>query len=228
MRTHKHLRAKERAVIMIEHRNGTSTSASAQRLRRSISTVSRELARNGNTASYYDATLAALAYCICRKGCTTGYAACWQRPLPACSCRMVNGRWLPQQIPARLRRICICPADPDQRVSHETIYAAIYAHPRCRVKRAMMDGLRQAKPGRGRRRLTPVGSGFVPEALRIVRWPEEIELRQLPGHREGDLIKGAFNRSAVSTLIERKTLFVALCLLTAARRRTPWRVSRAG
>ncbi|MBR8142696.1 helix-turn-helix domain-containing protein [Burkholderia sp. AU19243] len=50
MRKYKHLSAEERSVIMIEHRNGSSTRAIALRLGRSASTVSRELARNGDTA----------------------------------------------------------------------------------------------------------------------------------------------------------------------------------
>ena len=32
----------------------------------------------------------------------------------------------------------------------------------------------------------------------------------MPGHREGDLIKGAFNRSAIGTVVESKTRFVIL------------------
>jgi len=34
-------------------------------------------------------------------------------------------------------------------VSHETIYAAIYAQPRGGLKTAMIEALRQAKPARG-------------------------------------------------------------------------------
>jgi hypothetical protein len=38
------------------------------------------------------------------------------------------------------------PDDPSAHVSHETIYAAIYAQPRGGLKAAMIEALRQAKP----------------------------------------------------------------------------------
>jgi len=46
---------------------------------------------------------------------------------------------------------------------------------------------------------------MVPESLRIINRPEEIEARLVPGHWEGDLIKGAFNRSAVGTVVGKRS-----------------------
>jgi len=116
---------------------------------------------------------------------------------------LVHRRWSPEQIVHRLR--VMEPDDAAARVSHETIHAAIYAQPRGGLKAAMVEALRQAKSARGLKRITLAGSAMVPESLRIIHRPEEIEVRLIPGHWEGDLIKGAFNRSSVGTLVERKT-----------------------
>ncbi|VVE43718.1 transposase [Pandoraea cepalis] len=210
-KNYRHLSAEERAVIMIEHTKDTSAMAIARMLGRATSTVTRELKRNCETASaHYDATHAAWAYRTRREHCVRRRKLISGSPLyQHVHNRLVYWRWSPQQIAAGLRRMY--PHDPDQRISHETIYAAIYAHPRGGLKQAMIDALRQEKPARGRRRTSLAQRSFVPEDLRIMYRPEQIELRQWPGHWEGDLIKGAFNRSCVGTLVERKTRFVVLC-----------------
>lgn len=214
-RQYQHLSAEERAVIQIEYRKGSTLRSIARDLRRSVSTLSREIARNqaqieSGRRLRYEAKTAGMAYRMRRERSVRGGkliegSVLWQRVHD----HLVYDRWSPQQIAARLR--VMHPDDPDRQVSHETIYAAIYAHPRGSLKKTMVEALRQEKPSRGRRRTTLAKGGFVPEALRIVHRPEAIAERTLPGHWEGDLIKGAFNRSCVGTLVERKTRFVVLC-----------------
>ena len=201
------------SVILAEHLRGASLGAIGLLLGRSASTIGRELLRGRPKEE------PAQPYCAQRGG--ERYRAhrkrCGRRRKLVCGGwlhdfvqgKLIHRRWSPEQIAQRLR--VMKPNDASARVSHETIYAAIYAQPRGGLKTAMVEALRQAKPARGRRRTTLAGTSMVPESLRIINRPEEIEARLVPGHWEGDLIKGAFNRSSVGTLVERKTRFVVLC-----------------
>ena len=62
----------------------------------------------------------------------------------------------------------------------------------------------------------PRKRGTIPNMGSIHMRPPEIEDRVMPGHWEGDLIKGARNASAVGTLVERSTLFGALAKMAHA------------
>lgn len=215
---YRHLSVEDRAVIMIERSKGASLRAIARVLQRDVSTVSREVKRgmpghgdaDAGAAAGYDATTASAAASERRRRCgrrckLAQGTALYQQVHD----RLIYWRWSPQQIAARLR--LMNPDDPSGWISHETIYAAIYAQPRGALKQGMIEALRQAKPDRGRRRTTLSKGQTIPEALRIVHRPEAINERLLPGHWEGDFIKGGFNRSAVGTVVERKTRFVILC-----------------
>lgn len=58
--------------------------------------------------------------------------------------------------------------------------------------------------------------GQIPDMQSIHIRPPEVENRLIPGHWEGDLIKGAGNRSSVGTLVERVTSFVVLAKMDNA------------
>ena len=98
----------------------------------------------------YDATRAAAAYRERRRRCVRHRKRVEGTALfEHVHNRLRYWRWSPQQIARRLARMHA--DDPQWRVSHETIYAAIYAHPRGALKQSLIEALRQSKPARGRR-----------------------------------------------------------------------------
>src|SRR5512143_2736128 len=209
-RRYGHLSHEERGVIFAERRRGASLREIGELRGRAASTISRELRGGGGEDGGYSPQAARAVYEVRRGRCRRPRKLIegselhgWVRE------RLVHFRWSPEQIAGRLK--AMKPDDPGRRVSHEAIYAATYTHPMGSLKTAMIEALRQAKPARGRRRTTLAGHSMVPETLRIIHRPEEIAARRVLGHWEGDLVKGAFNRSSVGMLVERKTRFVVLC-----------------
>jgi IS30 family transposase len=107
----------------------------------------------------------------------------------------------------------MCP-DSDKTVSHETIYNAIYLHPRAELKRELIAAC--AMTTRCASRAVGALTAEARSGHAEHPHPPEIEDRLIPGHWEGDLIKGEGNRSSVGTLVERTTLFVVLAMMDNA------------
>jgi IS30 family transposase len=128
----------------------------------------------------------------------------WQQVLA-----LLRRRHSPQQIAGILRRMH--PELPERTVSHETIYTAIYAIPRGELRSELIACLRRGHRQRRRSRAaSEERRGRLRNMVSIHQRPPEVEERLVPGHWEGDLIKGQRGASAVGTLVERTSLFVTL------------------
>ena len=100
------------------------------------------------------------------------------------------------------------------RVSHETIYQALYVQTRGKLRADLHKQLslkRSARKHRdGEQRGGKLGGSAYVNAFKISERPAEAEDRAVPGHWEGDLILGTACGSAVGTLVERSTRFTIL------------------
>ena len=189
----------------------------ARSLGRSAGTVSDEVNRNGGAATY-EAGLAEDRAVAKRK--TTGRKARMMRDGAVFTeaTRLLGLGWSPEQISGRRKREDAgMQQDSGLRVSHEAIYAAIYALPRGELRRELIGCLRHAKPARGRKPKGGELRGKLVGMTNIKDRPEEIEGRLVPGHWEGDLILGARGASAIGTLVERTTRFVVLVHMPARK-----------
>jgi IS30 family transposase len=93
-------------------------------------------------------------------------------------------------------------------LSTETIYAALYVLPRGTLRSELLATLRQARKARRPRSRGKDRRGQLPNITPIADRPAEVATRTIPGHWEGDLIKGARKGSAIGTLVERTTRLV--------------------
>lgn len=91
----------------------------------------------------------------------------------------------------------------------ETIYRSLYVQGRGGLRRELTKCLRTRRSLRKPRRTTK-HRGRIAGMVNIAERPVEADDRAVPGHWEGDLITGAENKSAIGTLVERATGYVAL------------------
>jgi IS30 family transposase len=97
------------------------------------------------------------------------------------------------------------------RVSHETIYRALYVQTRGGLRADLHRQLSLRRSARKTRGSTGRGGAHTyDQAMKISQRPPGVADRAVPGHWEGDLILGPANRSAIGTLVERATRFVIL------------------
>jgi len=201
-------------VIASMKLQGASTRAIARVLARPPSTVSRELARNGCPERGYESHTAMALHAQRRSAAKPAAKLDVASVAWGVVMTLLSWKWSPQQIAATLKRVF--PHEPQRHVSHETIYTAIYAQPRGELRRQLVACLRQGRSTRMPRSRGTDRRGQIPDMLSIHVRPPEVDDRVMPGHWEGDFIKGAGNKSSVGVLVERTSRLVLLARMENA------------
>src|SRR4029450_5645558 len=158
----------------------------AHGLRRSPSTVSRELRRNGGSQAYRA---------------NRADRRAWERavrPKPWRVARQLAMQWSPEQISGWLKQEF--PTNQDMQISHEAIYRSLFIQTRGVLKKELTAHLRTARRMRHpKSHNAKSGQGHILDMVSIRERPAEVEDRAVPGHWEGDLLTGA-NDTHIATL----------------------------
>lgn len=207
MAHHKKLSSEERSVLAALLQEGLSLRQVAERLGRSVSTVSDEIARHGGRQTY-DPPAAQFQTKLRR------WEANRRNPLKSEDLRTyarakLKEGWSPEIIAGRLRR-----SRGKTVLCHETIYRWAY-------RENLTAHLPRGKPRRSRRRYRlqkSLGTQGLGNVMGIGKRPKSANDRTYYGNWEGDtMVGGRLSGPAVSVQQERKARYV---LLTKLRRKT--------
>jgi transposase, IS30 family len=209
VRSQRYLSLLERQRIASLRRDGLGVREIARELGRSPSTISRELGRN--TAAHdrsYDGDLAHARARERLRRPRRGRLLVDEKLRAQVEAKL-ELEWSPEQIAGWLRTTF--PDRSDWHVCHETIYQALYLGGRGGLRRQLTRRLRTGRPLRKRRRrATERRTRFVTPGRLIDQRPDIVLRRERIGDWEGDLIVGRCNRSAIATLVDRRSRYVHL------------------
>ena len=203
----------DRCMVFAMRREGASCAEIAAAVGCHRTTVSRELARAGGGG--YDPRLAQRdAEARARRPKARKLDS---RPrLRAYVAERLGRRWSPEQVSRRVK--ADFPDDEEMRVSHETIYRALYVQGKGGLRHEL--GVRSAlRSGRSRReprsKLPARGGRPWVEGSPVSARPPEAADRAVPGHWEGDLVVGGDMSSCLVTLVERRSRLLLMSRLEA-------------
>ena len=227
----------EREEIMIGTSRGESIRSIADRLGRAASTIMHEINNNGRCREAAGRYRALHRFGANRGGwdAKSGYRAhlaqqrseeragrpkagklARNRELREVVEGLLRKKYSPEQIVGALAQTY--PDRPEMRVSHETIYKALYVQGRGELRRELHRCLRTGRALRKpRARRTHDEHRSIAGMVNISERPPEAADRAVPGHWEGDLIIGKNQASQIGTLVERSTGFVQLLHLPHGR-----------
>ena len=204
MSHYQHLSISEREKILVLRTEGKSLRSIATELVRCVSTVSREIKRNGLSDQSYSAVEAQKQYIHRRKKCRR-HKLLSNSSLKETVMRLfLEEQWSPEQIASRLAY-----ENNAVRLSYATIYRAIYAGlfdtPEQRRSEGNRGAIRKLRHrGKTRRRKgTEETRGKIVISNRIQQRPEEADSRKIIGHWEADTLAGKTGSACLVTITDR-------------------------
>jgi IS30 family transposase len=203
---HKRLSFKERIVIETLLKENKTKSYIAKQLNRNRATVGREV--NIWVMKPSDIYKADLAHWYALDVNKNKRAADKINAIPKLKIFIYRNLLLgtsPELIAGRIK--LLYPNDSQMAISHESIYKHIYRHRQTSLGRKLIKLLpyhhhkRKLKRKFGKNRIR------IKDQVSIDNRPKHIELRLEVGHWEGDLMIGVGQKSAIGTIVERKTRY---------------------
>lgn len=193
-----HLTAEERNLISALKSNGVTRTAIAQQLKRSPSTISREIKRNSGQRGYRPKQAQQKAQSRrsqIDKQCISALGWLYVEHL------LTEHQWSPAQIHGRLSHL-----GWDDVPSIEHIYRHIYTD--LKAGGTLCASLRGRRKYRKRYGSGRECRGRIPNRRDITERDPVIDARTRCGDFEGDTIMGAKHQGAIVTLVDRKSLLL--------------------
>lgn len=201
MKKYDQLNEADRDILSARHHEGKSIRWIAKELRRSPSTILRELKRNRGRNGYFPHHAQELAEKAKRE--THHPKRLKSYFLQQDVEELIMKGWSPEIIAGRYKR-----QENRPRVSHETIYKWIYKDAQHLIQ-YLSRGHKQRMPRHHSRKHKMM---HIPSRVSIAERPIEVELRKDPGHWESDLVVGP-GTSALQVVSERKSRLTLLAKL---------------
>ena len=202
--SYRHFTIEEREIIALRLAEGENPTQIAEELGRHHSSVSTEIQRNSIEGVYYPFKAQILAERRRRES-----KSPWKMEDPRIVEYVKRGlkqHWSPEQIAGRMEKDF--PGDEEIRISHETIYAWI----RDDKQRGghWRSFLRQSGRKRRKRYGTGENRGKIKGRVDIDERPKEVEDKKRLGDWEGDTVEGAKGTGYLTTMVDRKSQYLAL------------------
>ena len=209
---HKRLTLNERIIIETLLYENKSKSYIAKHLNRNRSTITREV--NGwmhKPTDKYNATLAdffAKEEYLNKRNLDKINT---HKKLKIFVYRGLLSGFSPEQIAGRIK--IDYPNNSIMTISHEAIYQHIYKHRQSILGKKLIKLLPYHHSKRRYNRKGGKNKIRIKDQVNISQRPNSVELRNEVGHWEGDLMIGVGQKSAIGTIVERKTRYVFIIKL---------------